>query len=73
MTTGITIDGYTLPEIQQIIQSINADADVGTTTGGYNGEASGKTGMEESIATAKTGVMVAIYDPELAAVMTGEI
>ncbi len=73
MAVGVTIDGYTLPQIQQIIQSINANTSTGVSTGGYSGEAQAVGTTEKTIATAKVGPIAEIYDPEFAAWLSGEL
>ncbi len=73
MGVGITIDGYTLPQIQQIIQSIQANESTGASTGNYSGQSQAVATTEETIAQAKVGPMIAIYDPEFAAFLSGEL
>ncbi|MFV2045136.1 MAG: hypothetical protein ACC700_18120, partial [Anaerolineales bacterium] len=73
MSLIIDNDPNGLPIIDIIVQSINPDADVGIASGRYSGRMSKLVSLAESIATAKIGVLVSIYDPELAAAMTGEL
>lgn len=69
----MTIDGYTLPQIQIIIQSIQADSSTGVSIGNYSGESQAIGTTEKTIATAKVGPIAEIYDPEFAAFLSGEL
>ena len=73
MAVGVTIDGYTLPQIQVIIQSINADETTGVTSGIYSGSSASIASTEETISVAKYGAAIGVYDPELAAALSGEL
>ena len=73
MAVGVSIDGFTLPQITRIIQSINADETTGATSGNYSGSTSSIASTEASIAAVKVGATIGIYDPELAAILSGEI
>jgi len=70
---GVYIDGYGRERVIVIAQSIPSGGDTGPVEGNYSGNNQQLTTTENTIAVAKVGPIAEIYDPEFAALLSGEL